>query len=42
MVIECFAGDIIQGCHMWIFRGCKKSLQAILDFRDSVEKLGII
>jgi hypothetical protein len=42
MVIDNFAGYCSLGWHLWSLRVCKLSVQDILAFRISVEKLVVI
>ena len=42
MVIKRFSGYSSLDWHMWFFRGCKISVEALLAFSVSVEKSGVI
>lgn len=41
-MIETFAGYNNLGYHLWSLRVCKTSVQALLSFKFSIEKLGVI
>jgi len=42
MMTESFAGYSSVGWHLWLFRGFKITHQDPLDFKVSVEKLGVV
>jgi hypothetical protein len=42
MGIDSFAGYSSLGWHVWFFKGCKISVQALLAFKVCVETSGVI